>query len=459
MNHLLFLTMMLLQALPGARAQQDSLQTRPDSLKRPPVLPTETAAATPREPGQERVFSVGASMWSRGEFRDGALPAENGSDRAMFIMSNTVLRFDYAQKNLEARVAPKFFGVWGAKAAGSLAIDEAWFGLRHKGLFLRLGRQKIAYDDERIIGSNDWSMAANTHDLVKTGFEGGGHKVHLLLAYNQNNENLNGGTYYVNGGQAYKNMQTLWYHWDPLPQLGASLIFMNMGMQSASFDEEEKLLTEYQQIFGAYAEWHPKGFSLQASYYRQTGRDEYDIPIQAWMTSVEAKVKPMEKLRLGAGYFYMSGDEHFFVPPQGAIGLTRKTEVRGFHPMFGSHHQFYGAMDFFYVTTYYGGNTPGLQDLHAGVDWMPVKGLNLSAEYHFLATSVPIENATTQALGHELELEGSWKILPNVSLMAGYSFMKGTETMNVLKRTSEDKRLHWAWLMLVVTPDFFTRHW
>jgi hypothetical protein len=43
--------------------------------------------------------------------------------------------------------------------------------------------------------------------------------------------------------------------------------------------------------------------------------------------------------------------------------------------------------------------------------------------------------------------------------MAGYSFMKGTETMNVLKRTSEDKRLHWAWLMLVVTPDFFTRHW
>ena len=451
----------LLMLLPGlsvqARQPADSLKNAPDSLRKPAVPPVPTEQAVPREPGQERLFTIKASLWSRGEFRDGALPAENGVDHAFFLMSNSVVRFDYASKNLEARFSPKFFGVWGAKGSGGVAVEEAWFGLKHKGLFLRLGRQRLSYDDERIIGDNDWSMATSTHDLLKTGFEGGGHKLHLLVAYNQNNENINGGSYYVNGAQAYKNMQTLWYHWDPVKQLGASLVFMNMGMQNA--EETEKNITEYQQIFGVFADWHPERFSLQASYYRQTGHDEYTLPIHAWMTSVEASGKPADKLQLGAGYFYMSGDENFFIPNQGSLGLARKTEVRGFNPMFGSHHEFYGAMDFFYVTTYYGGSTPGLQDLHTGLQVTPVKGLDLSATYHYLATCVPIENATTQTLGHEIELEASWQFLPNASLMAGYSFMHGSETMNLLKRTNTDKHLHWAWLMLVVTPDFFSRKW
>ena len=459
MKKILCLFLALLPVIPApARQPADTLQTVADTLRKALPPKEKEEVSVPREPGQERHLTIGASMWSRGEFRDGALPAENGVDHALFLMSNNVLRFDYSQKNLEARIAPKFFGIWGAKAAGSLAIDEAWFGLKHKGLFMRLGRQKLSYDDERIIGSNDWSMATNTHDLVKAGYDGEKHKVHLLVAYNQNNENTNGGTYYVNGGQVYKNMQAIWYHWDIVKQLGASLIFMNMGMQKVDTDASVNK-TEFQQIFGIYADWHPKKFGLQASYYRQTGKDENSLPIHAWMTSVEAKGQLGQMFTLNGGYFYMSGDENFFVPAHGALGLIRKTEVRGFNPMFGSHHQFYGAMDFFYVTTYYGGNTPGLQDLHLGAKFTPVKGLNFSGTFHLLATSVPIVNASTRILGQEVEIEASWAILPNVNLMAGYSFMHGSETMQLLKRSNTDKHLHWAWLMLIATPQFLNRTW
>ena len=45
--------------------------------------------------------------------------------------------------------------------------------------------------------------------------------------------------------------------------------------------------------------------------------------------------------------------------------------------------------------------------------------------------------------------------MKNVSLQAGYSFMKGTETMERLKRTGEKNNLHWGWLMFAVSPDFF----
>ena len=404
-----------------------------------------------------RTFSIQASLWSRGEFRDGALPAENGVDHAGFLMSNNVIRMNYSGKNLEARFSPMFFGIWGAKGSGSLAIEEAWLGLKSGGWFMRLGRQKLSYDDERIIGGNDWAMATSTHDIIKAGFELGKHKLHVLAAFNQNNENTNGGSYYKDGAQAYKNMQALWYHFDPVPQLGASLIFMNTGMQNTMLTEKENK-TEYQQLFGAFVSWKPRYFSLQASYYRQTGHDEYGLPIHAWMTGAEVEWRIADWLGLNPGFFFMSGDQNYFVPQQGAFGMARKTEVRGFNPIFGSHHQFYGAMDFFYVNTYYGGNTPGLQDYHAGLRLRPFQALNLDVSYHLLATAVPIENASTQVLGHEVELEASWKIGKDITLMAGYSFMVGTETMQLLKRGDED-RLRWAWLMLRVTPEFLNHKW
>ena len=413
---------------------------------------TDTTQTKPRH-----AFSISADAWVRGEVRAGALPDEMGADYAIFLSSRSVLRLDYAYRGLEVRLSPRYYGVWGASSSGGMAVEEAWLGLRHKnGLFVRAGRQKLSYDDERIIGSDDWTMASSTHDLVKAGFEHGKHKIHLLAAFNQNNENTNGGTFYINGGQPYKSMQGLWYHYDPIPQLGASLIFLNTGMQDTVHKADN--ITCYQQLFGAYVDWTPKNFSVQASYYRQSGRDEYQRKISAWMTSVEAKWDINRSWHLMTGYFFMSGDEYFYVPPAGDIGMALKKEVHGFNPIFGSHHKFYGAMDFFYMKTYYGGNTPGLQDFHFGGKWNPIPKLDLSLTYHYLATGVKLKDMR-RTLGHEVEFFAGWTIMKDVELSAGYSFMHGTETMSRLKRTSDRNLLQWGWLMLTVTPEFFSTKW
>ena len=46
-----------------------------------------------------------------------------------------------------------------------------------------------------------------------------------------------------------------------------------------------------------------------------------------------------------------------------------------------------------------------------------------------------------------------------VSVSAGYTFMKGSETMELLNKVSEKRQLHWAWLMLTVSPRLFTTTW
>jgi len=431
MKRILTLTLILLQALP-VLAQPDTTAWK------------------------SHKFTINSNIWTRGEYRKGAMPIDNGADYALFLMGSATLSFDYTWKGLEVRFAPRFAGVWGASTTGGLVIDEAWFGLQHRsGLFFRMGRQKLAYDDERIFGSEDWSMVSLKHDMVKAGLERGAHKIHLMFAFNQNDENINGGTYYINGGQPYKSMQSLWYHVDPIPQLGLSAVFINTGMQNELDKYKDQNITEYQQLFGAYADFHPKNFRLQASYYRQTGHEEHGLPIHAWMAAAELDWCISSQWGLNAGAFYMSGDENFFVPPLGDLGVALKKEVRGFNPIFGSHHKFYGAMDFFYVRTYYGGNTPGLQDYHIGAKWNPIRPLSFAANYHFLATAVKIQEAS-RALGHEVEVGIQWDLMENVSLQAGYSYMKGTDTMTILKRTSDKNSLHWAWFMFTVTPEIFS---
>jgi hypothetical protein len=130
-------------------------------------------------------------------------------------MGRTRLAVDYSRKGLEARAVLQNLAVWGQSGNKAVNLYEGWAKMTHKsGLFAQVGRIALAYDDERIIGLNDFAMASLAHDALRLGYEGAGHKVHAILCYNQNEENVYNGTYYVNGAQAYKTMQTVWYHYD-----------------------------------------------------------------------------------------------------------------------------------------------------------------------------------------------------------------------------------------------------
>ena len=221
-------------------------------------------------------------------------------------------------------------------------------------------------------------------------------------------------------------------------------------------DEDDEYETMNQQLFGGYVKFHPKNFSLEASYYRQMGKSEYGLDISAYMASVKTSYTLISPLTLTAGYDYLSGDERFAVPKPGQIGLTQHKTIRGFSSIFGSHHQFYGAMDFFYMQTYVGGFTPGLQNLYFGADYKPLNNLSLTGNYHYFATAYKLPNFD-RTLGHEIEFSTSWQFDKYVAFQAGYTFMSGSETMERLHRTSDKRHLHWLWAQLIFTPKIFQK--
>lgn len=61
----------------------------------------------------------------------------------------------------------------GTDVTGGFGVHQAYFELRHDASFVRVGRQEVAYGDERMIGPLDWTSSARAFDAVRAHFGGG----------------------------------------------------------------------------------------------------------------------------------------------------------------------------------------------------------------------------------------------------------------------------------------------
>ncbi len=413
-------------------------------------------------------LNVGLHFLTHGEICAGGLPRASLSTegRSAFIMGRVRVLADYQYKQwFQTHLTLQNNAVWGMNGNLSVGLYEGWVKATAPfGLFAQVGRIALSYDDERIIGTNDFANASRSHDALRVGYEGYGHKVHAILSFNQNGGNVYYGTYYVGGAQPYKSMQTLWYHYDiPVFPLGVSLLFMNMGLQAG---EEGSVYnpprTVYQQMYGGYLNYHPKYVTVEGAYYRQSGRWVGEgmgaIPIQAWMASAKASINPSSRYGFVLGYDYLSGDDYVPVIYGGKLGMVHHDVIRGFSPITGSRTKFYGLLDYFYESAYINGFTPGLQNAFIGASGKPWKGLDCGITYHYLAVATQLKDLGS-TLGHSVDVQLGYTFNSFISLSVGYTYMMGTETMARLKQEGVGQHAHWGWFSLVVSPTLFSKKW
>ncbi|MBO7511129.1 MAG: hypothetical protein J6T35_08095 [Bacteroidales bacterium] len=415
-------------------------------------------------------FNLDLNFLTHGEICAGGLPKDTVDDdlevdksgTSAFLLGRVRLILGYQRKWLEAKLVTQNVAIWGMRSNMTMNLYEGWIKAKAPfGLFGQVGRIALSYDDERIIGANDFATAALSHDVLRIGYEGHGHQAHIILAYNQNGENVYGGSYYVGGAQAYKTMQTVWYHYDiPKFPLGISLLFMNMGLQAGQADKPNNpARVEYQQIFGGYIKSPYKYLNVEASYYKQRGKtivgdNLMPFPIDAWMASAKVTGYPIEQLGITLGYDYLSGDDYVPVLYGGRFGMILHSVYKGFTPLYGSRTKFYGILDYFYESAYSHGFTPGLQNAYIGVSGQPFANFTCGLTYHYLMVATQLQDLSS-TLGHSLEAKLGYAFTKDISFNVGYTFMLGTETMRCLKDRSDSGNGHWAWFSLVVSPTLF----
>ena len=120
---------------------------------------------------KENQVTADIQLLTHGEIRRGGLPkVEGGNDRSSFLLGRSRLVLGYERPYIQANLNIQHTGIWGQEGKGSVNVYEAWAKLNSKiGLFMKVGRQVLSYDDERIIGPNDWAMAGVSHDVLKVG--------------------------------------------------------------------------------------------------------------------------------------------------------------------------------------------------------------------------------------------------------------------------------------------------
>lgn len=405
---------------------------------------------------QQGEFSISAQIRARGEYRNGALfPRYEGENSASFINNRTRLTLGYTRSNLELRLSGQHVGLWGesvqSKKDGDFVLNEAWAKLNFgDGFFAQLGRQALSYDDERILGGLDWHVAGRYHDLLKLGYSKNLNTIHVALAFNQNSDNPpKRGNYFAPTGQPYKNMQMAWYHYGNAQKpFGISLLAMNLGWEAG---DEIKAGNAFMQTFGTYLTYKKDMWDFNGSFYYQSGKSRptekiSSKSVSAYMASVFAKANFTSQWAVGFGSDYLSGSDQ------------NSDKHKAFDPLYGTHHKFYGTMDYFYASTFSNGLNPGLWDNQVGIYYKPSPKVDMSLNYHYFmsAKSVTVEeHKFSKGLGSEVDFQINWSIMPDVKLMAGYSFMLGTKSMDVVKGGDHKSWQDWGWISINITPNLF----
>lgn len=400
---------------------------------------------------EKNEFSIDAQLRARGEYRNGVLsPRADGQLPAFFINNRARFSLGYKRDRLQMKLSAQHVGVWGQDPQidknGRFILHEAWAKLDlGKGVFAQLGRQSLVYDDERLLGSLDWNVAGRFHDALKLGYEAGKHKMHLVLAFNQNDEKTIGGNYYdPSKAQPYKTMQTLWYNGQWAKNFNASLLFMNVGYETGT---PEKGKTNYMPTTGTYLTYTPGNWTLNGSAYYQFGKRKVGDEVKkvsAYMFGVKAGYKINQQWSVSILTDYLSGD------PESSKAST-------FDPLYGTHHKFYGGMDYFYASVY----NKGLWDKQLSVDFKPTSRWVLSLNYHHFSTTydVTVEGDEGRSLGSEFDLQVDYTVMKDVKLTVGYSTMLGTKYMDVVKGGSHDAWQDWGWVSLNINPRIFFAKW
>ena len=162
-------------------------------------------------------ISFSGQLRTRGELRDGYGTLQTtGYKDAAFISQRTRLTLDYRSSKLIFHTAIQDVRLWGQDAStttsadgNKLGLHEAWAEIilsnkkdtsfKNSPLdyfAVKIGRQELVYDDERLLGNLDWTQQGRRHDAIVLKMLQNGWQLDLGAAFNQNSDAINyNGTY------------------------------------------------------------------------------------------------------------------------------------------------------------------------------------------------------------------------------------------------------------------------
>ncbi len=410
----------------------------------------------------------------RAEYRHGYKSVADSNQAAgFFIDQRTRINVDYKVSDYQFYVSLQDIRTWGANSQlnvsdGFLAVHQAWAKVNFESNWgLKLGRQEISYDDDRIFGNVGWAQQARSHDAALLQYNNGKLKLDIGGAFNQAGPTSVGTDYAV--PKSYRDMQYVWANRSFGKKVQVSLLALNIGQQVSSAGTNSM---NYTQTVGTHTKLNFDKFKLNFNGYVQMGSPAMTPvkPLFASLLGLDMSYNVSKEFVLGLGYERQSGTS------QTDTTEAYNDKSYSFTPWFGTNHKFNGYMDYFYVGSGHG--AVGLQDAYLKLKYKKDKwSVGLDAHLFMSAADVldPLELATSgkwtamnSMLGTEFDLSFMRKLNKSVTLKAGYSHLLATETLATLKGVTytsgtdagkgrTDQINNWGYVMIIFKPTFLKK--
>lgn len=431
----------------------------------------------------------------RTEFRDGYSTLQSKDMKtAAFTSQRTRLNIGFTGYRFKFFTAIQDVRVWGQDAStinrvttaenNGIQLHEAWGEIilndtvsSIQNLSLKIGRQEIAYDDQKVMGGLDWLQQARYHDAVVLKYFNKGWTADFGAAFNQNKELLSGTIYngvpaatagYTAGtnnlGTNYKSLEYMYlarkfYFGD------ISFLFLsdNFNKYSNVTSGTPPVVTKVNEqgiwtrnTTGFYYNVNAtRKLKFEGSLYHQFGHDKNGRSLDANLASITSTLQIGRKLFVGPGIDYLSGND-------GTKAVTATSDNNQFDPLYGTPHKFWGYMDYFYASSGFG--SQGLLNYFLKAKYNLKDNLTLFADLHCFEAGNTLSNGAggsqNSYLGTELDLKMSYNMTKMINIEAGYSYMQATNSMasaQVKNVANPNLTPQWAYVMVNIKPNFLNK--
>lgn len=399
-----------------------------------------------------------ADLRVRAELRHGyrVIPtADTGA--AFFLNQRTRLNFDFKSKRFDLYVSLQDARVWGQQdpregqgtpsptesTTYPIYFYEAYAEPHFSDKFsIRIGRQKIAYDNNRLFSENDWRLTAGSHDAIRFIYNNRKDFTNeFTVAYNQFGENNFTSNYKPSGFINYKVLIIDYFDYKISDKLNFLSINCADGYQSS---QPNDVHTTYMRFTnGGRIEFTSEKWYATFSGYYQYGKDSSGKRLGAFYIQPEIKYTS-KTLTTRLGIEYLSGHD----------GTKPITKDNNFVPLYGVAHKFMGTLDFF--TTFPADvNGAGLANPYLFFMYQKNK-LTLRCENHlFYSQNNFVLNGVTlkKYLGFENDWRVNYKVNNYTDIESGFSWAKVTKSAVAIKKGGDAGTTpYWFYTSVRFTP-------
>jgi len=419
--------------------------------------------------GLQAQFEISAELRPRLELNHGyvGVPTDQ-TEPTYFVSQRSRINLGFNQEKYRMFFSLQDVRVWGADniststgafmSTGSTGIHQVWAEFDvFKNSRIRVGRQELKYDDQRLLAGRNWNQYGLTYDALLYSYKREKWQFDVALSYN-NDASKGGSTGFgVNNfdvdpiGRRLRTVNSIYLKNQITEEFSLAMLNLLTGYQADKTSSTTYLMATQ----GFYGEYKKNAFTGKFNAYYQYGKTQSGKDVSAYMITAEVDYKA-RKLSVGVGIDYLSGQD------ASNSDADYQSKFHAFDLLYGGRSARYGNMNQYLVP----GSTRngGLIDIYPKLAYNFSPKSTLTANYHFFSLATKINepsdpiNKLEGSLGGELDMIFAHKFSKEIILSAGVSVYNTNDTFTKMKGVSPDdiKTPVWGWMMLTFKPTLFS---